>query len=335
MTDGRRSLIRKTSQVATPFDAELSVGRSDTCGLRLTEGSPSRLHAKLTVEGEQAWIEDLGSTNGSFVNGARIAAKTLLKHGDSVRFDLEEYTYSAGAVDADKTMLRPPAPQPQPQSQPRPDPPPAAVAVAATPAHQLPPGWVEGGGQGAGANKTVFKSPQELAEERRLAAAAAAAAPPPAAAALMTDVPMLIITTGQSAGARTALRTEGGGRQEWSIGSDAAREICLGDSGVSALHARIIRDGERWKLVDQVSANGTYVNGTRATMSYLNSGDRLGFGPVECSFVLPASRSPADRSPDAPAVTSTPRGKLSPAVIAVIGAVSFAVTLLVIYLFIR
>ena len=41
------------------------------------------------------------------------------------------------------------------------------------------------------------------------------------------------------------------------------------DSGVSALHAKIANEGERWKVIDQMSANGTFVNGKRANVSYL------------------------------------------------------------------
>ena len=302
MTDSQRSLIRKSNNLITIIDGALTVGRSAVCGLHLTEGSPSRQHARLTVEGDQVWVEDLGSTNGTFINGVRITARTALKHSDSLRFDVEEYTYSAGLVDSDKTIMRP-----------------------AT-AQQLPPGWIEGGGQGAGINKTVFKTPQELAEERRLAAAAA-----PVAAMQYTDVPVLMIASGLKAGTRTELRTQSSDKQEWSIGSDAAREVCLTDSGVSALHARIIKDGERWKLIDQVSANGTYVNGKRSTMSYLNSGDRIAFGPVECSFMLPGGPLAARDVPATAAGATTAAGKWSAGRIVVIGVISFVATLLLLY----
>src|SRR5260221_14707341 len=176
MTDNPRSLKKISGGAVTLVGGGLIVGRSAECGLRLTEGSPSRQHARLVVEGDQLWVEDLGSTNGSFVNGVRIAARTLLKNGDALRFDAEEHTYSTGAADGDKTVLRQPAP-----------PPPRAAAPAA-PAQQLPPGWTEGEGQAAGANKTVFQSPQELAEKRRGAAAVA-----PAVAPASPDQPGLFV----------------------------------------------------------------------------------------------------------------------------------------------
>ncbi len=319
MTDDPRILKNNASGAVTLIGSGLTVGRSAECGLRLTEGSPSRQHARLIVEGDQLWVEDLGSTNGSFVNGERIAARTLLKNGDALRFDVEEYTYSTGAADGDKTVLRQPA---------TPAPPPQVVATP-TPAQQLPPGWTEGEGQAAGANKTVFQSPQELAEKRRGAAAVA-----PALAPASTDVPVLLVASGVTAATRLELRAAGSDKQEWSIGSDAARELCLPVSGVSALHARIIRDGGRWKLVDQVSANGTYVNGKRCTMSFLNSGDRVAFGPVECSFVLPDRVVVRDHaSPGAEATKR--RGSWSVGRIVTIGVVSFVLTLALVYLLMR
>ena len=319
MTDDQRMLRKNSSGAVTLLGSGLTAGRGAECALRLSEGSPSRLHAKLGVENDQPWVEDLGSTNGTFVNGVRITARTTLKHGDALRFDIEEYIYSAGAADLDKTVLRQSAS------------PVAAPAIAATPApaQQLPPGWTEGSGQGAGASKTMFKSPQELAEERGRAEAAA-----PAPAHPITDVPLLMIITGTTAASHLELRVTGNGKQEWNIGSDAARELCLPASGVSALHARIVKDGERWKIIDQVSANGTYVNGKRCTMSFLNSGDRVAFGPVECRFMLPAragSGSPIASDTAAPTV----RGGWSAWHITIVGVVSFVLTLVIVYVLMK
>src|SRR5260221_14700861 len=109
MTDDPRILKNNASGAVTLIGSGLTVGRSAECGLRLTEGSPSRQHARLILEGDQLWVEDLGSTNGSFVNGVRVEARTLLKNGDALRFDMEEHNYSTGDADADKTVLRQPA----------------------------------------------------------------------------------------------------------------------------------------------------------------------------------------------------------------------------------
>ena len=61
------------------------VGRGDDCDLVLADEKASRHHARLTPTGDgTATIEDLGSTNGTFVAGSRIAAPALLEAGSEV-----------------------------------------------------------------------------------------------------------------------------------------------------------------------------------------------------------------------------------------------------------
>jgi hypothetical protein len=65
-------------------DHELVVGRSPGCDIVISHESVSRRHARLTPR-DGAWIlHDLGSTNGSFVNGSRVGRCSLVP-GDDVR----------------------------------------------------------------------------------------------------------------------------------------------------------------------------------------------------------------------------------------------------------
>jgi len=63
--------------------AVTSIGRSQECDVTLDDQSVSRRHAEVHVEDGQAWILDLGSTNGTEVNGAR-AQRTQLTDGDRI-----------------------------------------------------------------------------------------------------------------------------------------------------------------------------------------------------------------------------------------------------------
>src|SRR5690242_21799536 len=65
------------------MDREIIVGRASDLDMVLVEDMVSRKHAKITASGEQIWIEDLGSTNGTFVNGEKIK-RARLKEGDRV-----------------------------------------------------------------------------------------------------------------------------------------------------------------------------------------------------------------------------------------------------------
>lgn len=66
-------------------DYGLVMGRGEDCQLILDEPGVSRRHAQLLVKGEEHWLEDLGSTNGTFVNDEAIK-RFQLSDGD--RFEL-------------------------------------------------------------------------------------------------------------------------------------------------------------------------------------------------------------------------------------------------------
>jgi pSer/pThr/pTyr-binding forkhead associated (FHA) protein len=64
-------------------DKQILIGRSSDLDMVLVEDMVSRKHARIAPQGEQIWIEDLGSTNGTFVNGEKIK-RARLKEGDRV-----------------------------------------------------------------------------------------------------------------------------------------------------------------------------------------------------------------------------------------------------------
>src|SRR5689334_7943122 len=108
MSEAQFKLVKVSNNRETLLTGDLLVGRQVENGLALTEGFPSRRHAQVTVKGTDITVEDLGSANGTFVNGARIAAKTPLKAGDRVRFDVEEFVLlTIGPAASEATVFRP------------------------------------------------------------------------------------------------------------------------------------------------------------------------------------------------------------------------------------
>lgn len=71
------------SDYLLPPSCDVLVGRSAAADLVLPEGTVSRLHARFALSSSELAIEDLGSTNGTFVNGQRISQRALLE-GDRV-----------------------------------------------------------------------------------------------------------------------------------------------------------------------------------------------------------------------------------------------------------
>ncbi len=65
------------------LDDELTVGRAPGCGVSTAyDVYSSTLHARIYRQRDQVWVEDLGSTNGTFVNSERITQPTRLGKGD-------------------------------------------------------------------------------------------------------------------------------------------------------------------------------------------------------------------------------------------------------------
>lgn len=63
---------------------ETTIGRSPYCSVQLMSLQASREHAAITVSGDTTTIADLGSRNGTFVNGRRVNGTTPLAVGDKI-----------------------------------------------------------------------------------------------------------------------------------------------------------------------------------------------------------------------------------------------------------
>ena len=72
----------QTSSFSIP---EVIVGRSPTCAYILHNETVSSTHARLTFHHDQWWVEDLHSTNGTFLNDERISTATVIMNGDDLR----------------------------------------------------------------------------------------------------------------------------------------------------------------------------------------------------------------------------------------------------------
>jgi hypothetical protein len=120
---------------------QLTVGRDATNEIVINDAEISRRHARLTFQGGKYVLEDLGSTNGTFVNGQRLAGPRVLKAGEVVQFGEQiMLVFEVTSMDAGATMVSPRASAAVP-SVPRPamtPPPPPAEYVGSVPASPAP-----------------------------------------------------------------------------------------------------------------------------------------------------------------------------------------------------
>src|SRR5687767_13800108 len=74
--------VRSIPVSSSPF----LVGRHGHAALTLPCGTVSCIHAELRIEDGDLIVKDLGSTNGTFVNGARLDGQCVLRSGDLLQF---------------------------------------------------------------------------------------------------------------------------------------------------------------------------------------------------------------------------------------------------------
>src|SRR5688572_26432185 len=84
----QRDELRRVAIEQSPF----RIGRCETADLRIDSAQISREHAEVYERGGCWFIRDLGSTNGTEVNG-QVVASTVLRDGDVIRFVDIELTF--------------------------------------------------------------------------------------------------------------------------------------------------------------------------------------------------------------------------------------------------
>ncbi|KKW79404.1 hypothetical protein AAV96_08210 [Acinetobacter sp. AG1] len=68
------------------IERDMLVGRHQDADILLQSADISRRHAALLLKGEQLWVQDLNSSNGTFINDTRVEQETALNDGDILQF---------------------------------------------------------------------------------------------------------------------------------------------------------------------------------------------------------------------------------------------------------
>lgn len=113
MADTFQLIIKKgpgVGRVVELTQAEITIGRESTASLHIDDRALSRAHARLTQSGSGYTVQDLGSTNGTYVNGKPISGAYTLINGDIISLgevvDLEFRKVTVGS-DPNATFVMP------------------------------------------------------------------------------------------------------------------------------------------------------------------------------------------------------------------------------------
>ncbi|MDX2011955.1 MAG: FHA domain-containing protein [Myxococcaceae bacterium] len=228
------------------FADALTVGRAEGNDLILSEGGVSRKHARFFLDGDALMVEDLGSANGTLVNGERIEGPAAVPAGATIILGDYEVTLkveSRSRPKVDKAQAKPSSRGTQSLKRP------ASLAKA-------------GGGERSTKVMPAVK-PSASKDARR------AGSKGPVLRGLSGTV------TGKSFDLAGVMV----------VGRVAGVDVRVDDDSVSRRHAEVEVKGREVVLRDLGSANGTTVNGSPITEDTpLSPGDIIQFGVVELMY---------------------------------------------------
>jgi len=79
--------------------AEIIMGREPACDFPINDQTVSSRHARLSFHQNQWWLEDMASTNGTYLNGEAVTTAVVITHGDALRLGQVGVMISIGETD--------------------------------------------------------------------------------------------------------------------------------------------------------------------------------------------------------------------------------------------
>ena len=99
-----------TQQLFPLAEGVITIGRESHNDVVLIDPEASRKHAQISFQAGRYVVEDLGSTNGTFVNGRQIQVATTLNNGDVIEVgEMARILYQGPGTDLGETVLRAPS----------------------------------------------------------------------------------------------------------------------------------------------------------------------------------------------------------------------------------
>jgi pSer/pThr/pTyr-binding forkhead associated (FHA) protein len=235
----------KTTTVPLVRD-EITIGRKEGNTIRLTDRNVSRRHAKLQKRNGGYVLQDLGSYNGTVINGTRLSDQRALKMGDQIVIG----DYKLNIVEENGAQVAPAAG--------------AAPSAAVVETYEAPaqqPGHHPQATMPAIPTALGVPLPTQSAVPDHLKRLQLVFLAPPGTPStfVITKVPVLL------------------GRSELA-------DVSLPFSSISREHAKIVVEDDKLVIEDLGSSNGVVVNGERVKKMAIAAGDQITMGVVECKL---------------------------------------------------
>lgn len=235
---------------------EITIGRKEGNTIRLTDRNVSRRHARLQKQNGHYLLHDLGSYNGTIINGTRVTEARPLKHGDLILIG----DYKLSIIEESTAQVQVPPPVDD-----------AAVTLEALPV--APAAVAPAGSQPAPAASQPAPAPVSAPSHPPALASSAAAGDE-----LPDHIREMRLVFLAPPGVPPGVTIE---RLPLLLGRSEAADVNLPFSSISREHARLVCEHGQLIIEDLGSSNGVLVNGTKVTRAALVPGDHVTLGVVE------------------------------------------------------
>jgi pSer/pThr/pTyr-binding forkhead associated (FHA) protein len=259
---------------------KITIGRNSANDVVIPSQKISRNHAEIEVLSSRLILKDLGSSNGTFVNGQKIRKTVEIKKGDVIKFDKSEFTVEISTpreYESTETVIDPEfiskQETPSDSNAVQPD---INTSEQTPKIAEMPASWVE---ESAAIGGTRMMNLDQLRALRSKDDQISLSS------SNVTTLHCFIKGQNEQIFELPVLdinKTSG-----WEIGRNTDSDIVLDHPSVSGKHAQIIHQNGRWKIVNLVSTNGILINGQKKLSAFLSDGDKIILGSTSLVFKMP------------------------------------------------